>query len=370
MKKVYVGKIDLDVIGCGYILGISRKDEVVTVRGQAPQEVLENPEIVCIECGGSGQVELLNFDHHGSNAPRKSATLQAFEAVEEAWGRYGKAADRLVALGQLEKSRLGSPEDEATLRILRAVFESEEKPAIDYFNKVIGSPLAPETDFAGMLSSYVDTIDVYGPQKLRSYTRELGIEPGELFPSLSDVISGMMLRVKDPREQFFKGVEIIRTIQEMEWEDVFHSRFTEAVETGAEIKATLFGPIKNPAFDEYVQAKQEHSRQAIEAVKKAKWTNTKGGRRLAYLETSFYGAPGALYAAGAEIAIVLNPNLRGIRKFTIAGNGVRVDSVLPLLGERESGWGGPSTGTIIGSPQDRDSTLSLEEVVEIAREHL
>ena len=371
MRKVYVGKIDLDVIGCGFILGVSRKDKVIPVRGQASEEVLEDPKIVCIECGGSGQVGLLNFDHHEPDAPQKSATWQAFEAVEQAWEEYGKAAAQLVALGQLEKTKLSPPEKELSLRILHTILEEKENPSIDYFNKVILSPLAPETDFSGMLSSYVDAIDVWGPEKLRSYVKELGIEPGEVFPSLSDVVSGMMLRVKEPREQFFRGIEILKTIQEMDWDDVFHPKFTEAVEGGVDIKVTLFGPIQNPAFADYVKAKLENSLRVEEAVRKAQWATTKQGRKMAYLETEFYGAPGALYALGAEIVVVLDPRFRGIRKFTIAGNnGVRVDSILPLLSEREAGWGGPSTGTIIGSPQEKDSQLSIKEVVEIVRENL
>ena len=155
----------------------------------------------------------------------------------------------------------------------------------------------------------------------------------------------------------------------MAWEDVFHPKFTKIIESGAEIQTVLFGPIKNSEFEKYIQAKQENDRRCGEAVKKAQWTRTKGGRKLAYLETSFYGAPGALYALGAEIVVVLNPNFRGLRKFTIAGNGIRVEIVKPLLDKKEPGWGGPSTGTIIGSPQDRDSILSLEEIVEIVKEH-
>lgn len=370
MRKVYVGKIDLDVIGCGFLLGVSRKDEIIPVKAQAPQKALEDPKVICIECGGSGQTELLNFDHHGPDAPQKSATLQAFEAIEAAWERYEKAADRLVALGQLENAKLIPPDKEIALRVLRTIFKEHESPAIDYFNDVLRSPFAPETDFAGMLAYYIDAIDVQGPEKLRNYCKELDIEPGELFPSLSDVIAGMMLLVRDPKEQLLQGIDIIRVVQDMEWEDVFHPKFTEAVDYGGSIEICLFGPIQNPRFDKFVKVKQENDRQVEKAVKEAQWAQTRSGRKLAYLETSFYGAPGALYALGAEIVVVLNPNFRGIRKFTVAGNGIRIDSIKPLLDEKEPGWGGPPTGTILGSPQDRSSELSLEEVVKIVKENL
>jgi len=43
-----------------------------------------------------------------------------------------------------------------------------------------------------------------------------------------------------------------------------------------------------------------------------------------------------------------------------------VDAVLPKLNALESGWGGPPTGTIVGSPRE-GSKLTLKEVVGIVK---
>jgi hypothetical protein len=69
------------------------------------------------------------------------------------------------------------------------------------------------------------------------------------------------------------------------------------------------------------------------------------------------------------VVVALNPNYNGVRKFTIAGNGIRVDSVKDRLNAKEPGWGGPPSGTILGSPRE-GSNLSLEEVVRIVKEVL
>ena len=52
-------------------------------------------------------------------------------------------------------------------------------------------------------------------------------------------------------------------------------------------------------------------------------------------------------------------------KYTVVGNGVRVDSLLPMLNDLEpANWGGPSHGTILGSPR-WGSRLSVEEVIAV-----
>jgi hypothetical protein len=89
------------------------------------------------------------------------------------------------------------------------------------------------------------------------------------------------------------------------------------------------------------------------------------------VETEVIGALGALYGRGCQIAIAYSPRFGNppVPKYTIAGNGVRVDSLLQLLNEREAGWGGPAHGTIIGSPRV-GSKLKPHEVKAIVQEHL
>jgi len=87
---VVVDKIDLDTVGCAFILGIRQKDMVKVLNGRTiSKEILENPFVICIEIGGSGQVGLNNFDHHEENGPTDSATQQVFSL-------FGNKSDRMM----------------------------------------------------------------------------------------------------------------------------------------------------------------------------------------------------------------------------------------------------------------------------------
>ena len=189
------------------------------------------------------------------------------------------------------------------------------------------------------LVSYIDILDTRGAKSLPSYGQ---IE----FPTLSDVFAGMLLTTRDPVEQFYRGVELL----------------DEIVQTGQDPFGTIRG------FDSYAEAKAENNRQVAEAGRKAEWSVTRSGRKLGYLETDFYGAPGVLYGLGAEVVVAYAPRFGNppVPKFTVAGNDVRVDSALQRLNELEPGWGGPATRTIIGSPRE-GSRLSLEDVVEVVK---
>ncbi|MFO8009658.1 MAG: hypothetical protein R6U89_02485 [Dehalococcoidia bacterium] len=80
-KKVVIQKIDLDTCLTAFILDVSEEDDVVSVQSQATDEDLRNPEVICIECGGSGQVHLNNFDHHESGVS-EPACLQVFKLID------------------------------------------------------------------------------------------------------------------------------------------------------------------------------------------------------------------------------------------------------------------------------------------------
>ncbi len=282
-KSVKVQKIDLDTVGCGFLLGITREDETQVLRGDASEADLANPEVVCIEVGGSGRVSENNWDHHDPNGPQKSASYQAWEA-------------------------LGRPE-----RYARLV-------------------------------EYIEILDIQGPRALPEWKKS---DEGVERRFLSDVLAGLFLVERNPVEQFYKGIEILREIVEKGYDP--------------------FGEI--PGFDLYVEAKAENNRQVAETIKNACFEVTRGGLKIAFLESKFQGAVGALYGIGAQVAVVLNPNFNGVRKFTVAGNGIRVDAITPILNQLEAGWGGPATGTILGSPRE-GSKLSLEEVARIVRDNL
>jgi hypothetical protein len=87
-----------------------------------------------------------------------------------------------------------------------------------------------------------------------------------------------------------------------------------------------------------------------------------GSRTIAFAATELCGAVGALYRQGADIAVVARPlESEGTWKYTIASRGPRVDGMLDALNRLEPGWGGPSHGTIIGSPW-QGSRLTFAQV--------
>ena len=299
-KSVQVGKIDLDTCGAAFLLGVSRADEVEVLRGgEATPEDLADPEVVCIEVGGSGQSQLNNWDHHGPEAKGLgSATLQSWQFICRRQGLW------------------------------------------------------PDDHPISSLVEYIDRLDRIGPQAL-------GPRQEGLFPTLSDVFAGMLLTTRDPVEQLHAGVEILREVNNRgltaRTRGVYERMPVEEVE----------------GWLTYAVAKAENNRQVAKAVEKAQWGATSAGLKLAWLKTDFSGAPGALYGVGAQVVVAYSPHFgpAGVPKFTVAGNGVRVDAALPELNAWESGWGGPPTGTILGSPRE-GSAMTLDEVVGIVRRNL
>lgn len=291
MAKVKVEKIDLDTIGAAYFLGVNSQDEIEILRGSASIEDLANPDVICIECGGSGQTQLNNWDHHEEGKTSDSAALQAFNAMVPSFIKN---------------------EERSSGVLLRKFF----------------------------LAQYIHVLDTQGPNFFHERAKELQLSP----PFLSDIISGMFLLTRDPKEKLLKGIEIL----------------SEVIEGGQDPASTISG------FDSFYEAKKENDSQIASVVKEASWEETSSGLKIGYLQTHFYGALGALYSHGAQIGVVYNPNLNGVKKITIGGNGTKVSELLPFLEEVEDGWGGPATGTIIGSPKN-GTRMTLQQVVQIVK---
>lgn len=208
------------------------------------------------------------------------------------------------------------------------------------------------------LVRYVDELD-------RGVRRSEQVESGG-FPSLSQLISGMLLVVKSLEERVEQGLEILRA--------VLHS----GVDPYGGMESILDAV---PQARLYARTKREHDRQFELVCTQAAWFMTKSGHKLAVVESIWIGAPAALYGKGAKIVIALNPTMRKhgkdgtYRKFTLAVNSSEVEglTVFPALQELrtlEEGWGGPNHGGICGSPVDKDSSLSLEAVTQLVIEHL
>jgi hypothetical protein len=199
--------------------------------------------------------------------------------------------------------------------------------------------------------------------KLVRYVDELdrGVlsERAQGFPSLAQLTSGMLLCVKNPEQRMSAGLELLAAV----------------VQSGVDPYGSMESLLDDVAgAREWAKAKREHEAKADDVLEEANWLTTKNGLRIAYVETDWIGAPGALYGRGAQIVVALNPAMdsggQKIRKFTVAGHKANIIPALEKLNELEDGWGGPSHGTIGGSPQDRDSELELETVVDIVCEML
>jgi len=328
-KQVRIGgKVDLDICGAGFILGITREDEVQVVREEASLTELADPKIFCIECGWTKN-SFSSWDHHQEGGPLESATKQVF---------WEETFARLVAIA----AELGY--SQSCISGMHCFTECAHDCAHILKERM-------PFDSLTQLVDYIDQLDTKGATSMPNYGRK------DLFPSLSDVFAGMLLTVRDPLEQFFRGIELLKTV----------------VESGQDPYGRIEG------FGVYAEAKAKNDRQIAEAVKAARWDTTRSGLRLGYLETAFFGAPGALYDQGAQVVVALNPNLNGVRKFTIAGNGIEVLTCIEVLNakesekkpkesEKKSEWGGHPT--IIGSPREGGSCLSLEEVVKVVKECL
>lgn len=203
----------------------------------------------------------------------------------------------------------------------------------------------------GRLVRYVDELDRGYLDRTRGQCE---------FPSLSQLVAGMLLTAATPEEQMREGHRIIK----------------EVIESGVDPYGTML-PILDavPGARAWAEAKRVHDTQGGDAIASAMWSETVGGLRLAVVETTWFGAPGALMGQGADVIVACNPahGDAKIKKYTVAAHrdrGITITPALIELSKLEEGWGGPAHGTICGSPPDRSSVLSMEEVVRIACETL
>ena len=278
--KVVICKPDLDTCLTGLILGVGSQDEVAAVRGDSNPEDLSDPMVLCIEVGGSGQVDRYNFDHHETEVYLPPACRQACDYS-------GQRDERL-----------------------------------------------------GRLVEYVSMVDVNSKD-----------HPPVPFPSLSNLFSGMLFVEKGAVAQFHAGIIVLQAV----------------LDRGFDPFATL--PVL-PDWEPYITAKLENQKRLAELISHAEYHTSRSGLQIGYSGHDAIGGIGALYQQGCQAAILLSEQFGdpAIRKFTIAGNRIPVGHLAPFFEKIEQGWGG--TQTILGSPRDRDSRLSKDQVLAIVKEHL
>jgi hypothetical protein len=268
--RTIIRKPDLDTCMTALLCDINRGDKLCIMEGAAMKKDLSNPEILCIEAGGSGQVYLNNFDHHNSKFHLPPACIQVCE-------RY-----------------------------------QIDNPFIRY------------------LVDYVALVDQAVP-----------ITPVIVFPSLSNIFSGMRLFTPSVEEQFWKGISILEIV------------------LAERLDPFLTMPFK-PEWRSYIKAKEASRKKLNSDLEKAEYYISTGKHRIGYIETEAPGAIGGLYGYGCNIAIAFNPVRK---KYTIGGRGVDVYQLLTPLNVLERGWGGHAT--IIGSREG--SGLDKEEIYQITR---
>ena len=195
------------------------------------------------------------------------------------------------------------------------------------------------------LVDYVSTIDVGRPHE-RGW-------PG--FPTLSNVFSGAMLAHRDdPARQLRAGVAI----------------FQRVLEEGLDPWDTM--PAR-PEWTAFVRAKLDAVSTLATDVEHARCFKTSAGAEAGLLVSMQPGALGALYERGCVYAVAVNPacpdaGTAAIRKATIgARHGRRVDHLLAELNATEPGWGGPSHGTVVGSPGGRSTLWSDDDLIDLVR---
>ncbi len=303
-RKVLIGRVSLSTAGAAYLLGINRRDTVVTTHEQDARTCnadLEDPSVICIAVGNKGDNNLSNFCRY--NPPTDlsvSAAVQAFDMLLNGGG--------------------------AGIRGIPGVRDSSELSDTRAFLCVAN------------LVRFIDQASV----------RQLVFQSDD-HPTLWDVFGGMRLLEHDPLEQLHKGVELLKAIVESAQDP--------------------FGPLTG--FDEYAAAKTR-TRLGKGIPQNAAWDTTNRGLCLCYLESPAWKTEvSTLYARGARIAVFLNPSSDKFktRKIVVTGKNIRVDAALPALNALEPGWGGPETGSIIGSRLNGTS-LSLRQVVEVVKSAL
>ena len=91
--RIVLQQVDLDTCLTGLLLGAGSADDVTVARDGATPAELADPNVLCIEAGGSGETDRNNFDHHATCTAWPPACEQALRVVGSAGSR---TMERLV----------------------------------------------------------------------------------------------------------------------------------------------------------------------------------------------------------------------------------------------------------------------------------
>lgn len=297
-----IGKLDLGSMFMFWMMHRSvRGTKTVNVEyvGSAKSEWLKNPEVTCLEAGSLQNLERdlakNNFDEH----------VEAGTAVPRRQSATHQIFERMAKLN-------------------------------DYVSYSDGSE-------AG----------AYKFEELGKVVHE------KEFISLSQLISGLKLVIKNPSEILENACTIFETI----------------LHTGINPYGNMLAIVdKISGAKEWAEAKWKNEKGFAEALLHSIWYKLPSGKKLAVVVSAKWGTPGKLHSIGADYVICFNPSYeihnKVVSKFTIASDKLPLWNLFEKLSEKEIGWGLKDTGTIGGSPFDEGSKLSVEEVVALALELL
>ena len=210
-RIVQVRKIDLDTCGAAFMLGVSRADKVeILPSGRAIEADLSNPDILCIKVGISGRDSKGCFDPCDGKKNLYGGNISATLRVYDLWELFGVAVESVAEDG-IPVEENWSPECTEFWKMM--LKERRWKiPGREDERRI----------FRSLLSEHIDRIDVQGPEIIGEVLRLAGISQKEVFPTVSDMISGILLTEKDPVEALFRGIEFLSFLErewiEDEWE--------------------------------------------------------------------------------------------------------------------------------------------------------
>lgn len=200
-RKVLFHKVDLDTALTALLAGVSEDTPAIFVL-RARDEELSDPEVLCIEVGGSGQVEYSNFDHHEP----------ALRLPPASWQAYKVFGPRNIEIPQVNYH---------LLRLVRYVWLVDEAISVK-----VGYPSLSNL-FSGMLLCTKDRLEQFyrGIELLRKVLQNRW-DPFQPIP----VSKGM--------EQYLRAKELNRCALEKDLKDVvfFYTqggRFGAYLRTGA-----------------------------------------------------------------------------------------------------------------------------------------
>lgn len=172
----------------------------------------------------------------------------------------------------------------------------------------------------------------------------------EAFP-LSALFSGMLLCHTSPCRRFRAGLELLE-------------QFFQAGLSPLDVRPLL----QIPHMARYAAARAE-ARHHLESQSRRAFSVRLGTWKLMILETELPGVHGMLRRLGADISLAGSGHPR---RWTLSARPELrwlIQAALPLLAARESGWGGPAGGGIIGSPRS-GSVLTGEDIANCVRQAL